>query len=188
MKFGLCLTEQNGSFPVLANEMTFCPRVISEGASISIMWFYYSYGINIFPIWVTICVLWWAETRLQKAFRDIHIVWSWVLKLKWSIIAMFYEVEQVYLSMENMIRSSDPSCGWDFWNWPLHAKFTLGLTNPKKQVSCIDQGDDLLDMCKIGRGTPSYNTVIWIWWILRFVYLSYRLGIMASWNCLLKGI
>ena len=90
--------------------------------------------------------------------------------------------------MVKMIRSSDPSRGWDFWNWPLHAKFALGLTDPKKQVSCIDQWDDLFSMGKIGRGTPSYNVVLWIWWNWRFVDPIYRLGIMASWNWLPKGI
>ena len=66
--------------------------------------------------------------------------------------------------------------------------YALGLTDPKKQVSCISWLDDLLAMGKLGRGIPSYNVILWILWNQRFVNPSYRLGIMVSWNWFPKGI
>jgi hypothetical protein len=124
------------------------------GESIAIMWCYDYDEINILSIWVTVWVLWRVETRLQKAFRDIDTIWSWGLKFNRSNIIVFHELEQVYLGMEKMIRSSNVSRGWDFWNWPLHVKFALGLTNPKKLVSGLLQWDNLLAMDKLHMGHP----------------------------------
>ena len=90
--------------------------------------------------------------------------------------------------MEKVIRSFYYSHGWYFWNWPLHAKFALGLTNRKKQVSGLVQWDDLLAMDKLCRGIRSYNTMLLVYWNRRLFYLSYHLGIMASWKSLAKGI
>ena len=129
-----------------------------------------------------------SESMFQKAFRDDGTIWSWGLKLNWSSIMLFRELEQVYLGMENSIRSSNDSPGWDFWNWPLYAKFALGLTDPKKPVSHLVQWDDLLAMDKLRRGIPIYNSMLRLCWNWLFFYLSYRLGIMASWKSLAKGI
>ena len=88
-------------------------------------------GIDIFSIWVTVWVLFLVESRSQKAFRDIDTIWSRGLKLNQSNIIVFHEIEQVYLGMENVIRSYDPSHGWYFLYWSPHAKFELGLTEQK---------------------------------------------------------
>ena len=168
--------------------MTLWPRVSWAGASIAIMRCYESDGIKILSIRVTIWVLWRVETRLQKAFRDVGTIWSGGHKLNSSSITLFHELEKVYLGMENMIRSSNASRGWYFWNWPLHVKFPLGLTDPKKLVSGLVQWDDLLAMDKPHRGIPSYYAMLQVWWNWRFFYLSDRLGIMVSWMPLAKGI
>ena len=102
-----------------------------SGFMIAIMLCYESIGIDGFFIWVTVWVLWRVESRLQKAFRDIGTIWSRGLKLNRSIITVLCDLEQVYLGMEKVIILFDRSCGWDFWNWPLHAKFALGLTEQK---------------------------------------------------------
>ena len=156
------------------------------GASIAIMRCYETDGINILSIWVTIWVSLRVETHLQKSFRDVNTIWSQVLKLNRSCIMLFLELQQVYLSMAKMIRSPNPSHGLYFWMWPLHAKFALGLTDPKKLVYGLVQWDDLLDMDKLCRGIPSYYARVW--WNWHLFYLSYHLGIMASWKSLAKGI
>ena len=45
-----------------------------------------------------------------------------------------------------------------------------------------------LGMDKIHMGIRSYNAMLRVCWNWRFFYLSYRLGIMASWKSLAKGI
>ena len=131
VKFALGLTEQNWSFPVSANEMTLSPRVSWVGASIAIMCCYEYDGINFLSIRVTAWVSWRVETHLQKAFRDVVTIWSRVLKLNQSSIMLFLELEKVYLGMEMMIRSPNPSHDLYFWIWPLHVKFALGLNEQK---------------------------------------------------------
>ena len=83
--------------------------------------FYLSYRLDIMV----------SSSRLQKAFTDIGTIWSRGLKMNWSSIIAFCELEQVQLGMENEIRSSEHSRGWYFWNWTPHAKFALGLTKQK---------------------------------------------------------
>ena len=92
------------------------------------MLFYEFDGIDGFSIWVTVWVLWWVQSRLEKAFRSISTIWSQTLKLNRSSIIVFLELEKVYLGMENVIRLCNHSRGWYFWNWPPHAKIALGLT------------------------------------------------------------
>ena len=43
-------------------------------------------------------------------------------------------------------------------------------------------------MDKLCRGIPGYYVVLWVWWNWQFFYLSYSLGIMASWKSHAKGI
>ena len=90
--------------------MTFWPWLGLAGAVLDIIQFYDSDGINVLSIQATIWVLWRVETGFQKAFRDIDTIWSRGLKLNQSSITMLRELVKVYLGIEKVIRSSNPSC------------------------------------------------------------------------------
>ena len=163
--------------------MTFWTWISLEGASLAIMQCYKFHGIDVFSSWVTVWVLWRVETRFQKAFRDIGTIWSRGLKLNRSSIIVFRELAKVYLGMENVIGSSNPSRGWYFWNWPLHVKFASGLT--EKTNSFLY--NDLLTKGKLGRGTIVIMKCYEYDGMKNFVYPSHRLGITMSWNSPSKG-
>ena len=58
----------------------------------------------------------------------------------------------------------------------------------EKLVFGLIQWDDLLAMDKHCKGIRSYNAMLRVSWNWRFFYLSFHLGIMASWKSLAKGI
>jgi hypothetical protein len=159
VKFVLGHTVQKKLVSSLVQWDELWPWISLEGESLYIMICYESDGIDGFPIWVTVWVLWWVQSCLQKAFRGICTIWSWGLKLNGSKIIMFHELEQVYLGMENVIRSFDPSPWLIFLILTVACEICIRSHWAKNLLSCFGQWDDLMAKGELGRGIHSYNAM-----------------------------
>ena len=157
------------------------------GASLVVIWFHESNGIDGPLIQVLGFILWRVETHFLEPFRDPDYNWFRVLKPKQSNGLRICKFQKVYLGMGKVIRlfigSRGPFISFDPPFQKLrHVSLIKTLVFDLCLKWCFRRWD------KRDKGIRSYNVMPWVQWNRRFLDPSIPFKIMLSHDAITKEV